>query len=180
MRPNGRLWDLPPARRRRILAGTLLETALSCAVLLGAYALLPLSLGTSTPELLRLAVAVVVVAAVVVWQLRAVLRARLPVLRAVRALCVAVLSFLVVFAALYAKLSAADPGAFTHPLTRIDAMYFTVAVFATVGFGDLTAVTQTARVVVTVQMVLDLVLLGVVIRVLMNVARRSLTGGRPD
>ena len=38
-------------------------------------------------------------------------------------------------------------GTFTEPLTRTDAQYFTVTIFATVGFGDITAVTQTARVV---------------------------------
>jgi hypothetical protein len=36
-------------------------------------------------------------------------------------------------------------------LTRTDALYFTVTVFSTVGFGDITAKTETARLVVTGQ-----------------------------
>ncbi|CAL9672955.1 potassium channel family protein [Streptomyces sp. enrichment culture] len=179
MRPSGPLWNLPSAGRRWAVVSSVLESGLSCAALLGAYAVLPLSAGTSLPELLRLVVAVVVVAAVVARQVWAVLRSGRPVLRAVRALCVSVLFLLVVFAALYVKLSAGDPRAFTHPLTRIDALYFTVSVFATVGFGDLAAMTQLARLVVTVQMLLDLVVLGVVIRVLSGAARRSLVRGRP-
>ncbi|CAL9279674.1 hypothetical protein SUDANB180_07422 [Streptomyces sp. enrichment culture] len=158
---------------------SVLESGLSGAALLGAYALLPLSAGTSLPELLRLVTAVVLVAAVAARQVRAVPRAGRPVLRAVRALCVSVLFLLVVFAALYVRLSAGDPRAFTQPLTRIDALYFTVSVFATVGFGDLAAVTQPARLMVTVQMLLDLVVLGVVLRVLSGAARMSLVRGRP-
>ena len=41
---------------------------------------------------------------------------------------------------------------FTEPLTRADALYFTVTVFSTVGFGDITAKSETARVVLIVQM----------------------------
>jgi voltage-gated potassium channel len=39
--------------------------------------------------------------------------------------------------------------------TKIDALYFTVTVLTSVGFGDIHAVGQTARVVVTIQMVFD-------------------------
>ena len=48
--------------------------------------------------------------------------------------------------------------------TRTDALYFTVTVFSTVGFGDIVAVSQPARLVVTVQMLLDLLALGLVVR----------------
>ena len=45
---------------------------------------------------------------------------------------------------------------FSQPLTRIDSVYFTVTTFATVGFGDITATTEAARLVVTGQMIADL------------------------
>jgi hypothetical protein len=45
-------------------------------------------------------------------------------------------------------------------MNRTDALYFTVTTFATVGFGDITATSQIARLMVTVQMVLDLLILG--------------------
>ena len=49
---------------------------------------------------------------------------------------------------------------FTQPLTRTDALYFSVTVFTTVGFGDIAAKSETARVVLIVQMLADLALLG--------------------
>ena len=61
--------------------------------------------------------------------------------------------------------------------------------FATVGFGDITATSQFARVLVTVQMILDLIVLGAVIRVFIGAvqfARQNPTatasdqGGRSD
>ncbi len=40
--------------------------------------------------------------------------------------------------------------------------------FATVGFGDITATSQTARVFVMAQMILDLIVLGLVVRVFLG------------
>ena len=60
---------------------------------------------------------------------------------------------------------------FTQPLTRTDALYFSVTVFATVGFGDITAKSETARVVLIVQMLGDLALLGAGARVLLGAVR---------
>ena len=48
-----------------------------------------------------------------------------------------------------------------------------VTVFATVGFGDISAVSSVARVLVTVQMVGDLVLIGLVLRVFMTAVDRG-------
>jgi voltage-gated potassium channel len=60
-----------------------------------------------------------------------------------------------------------------HSLTRTDALYFTVTVFTTVGFGDIVATTQVARLVVTVQMILDLVVLGLGVRVFLGAVQRG-------
>ncbi len=71
------------------------------------------------------------------------------------------------------------PDSFTDPLTRTDSLYFTVTVFATVGFGDIAPVTQAARVLVTVQMVGNLLLLGIALRVVvLAVQHRRRTVGR--
>jgi voltage-gated potassium channel len=54
-----------------------------------------------------------------------------------------------------------DPGKSTaETLTRTDSVYFTVTIFATVGFGDISASSEAARVLVTFQMILDLIVLG--------------------
>ena len=89
-------------------------------------------------------------------------------MQAVEALAVAVPLFLLLFAAGYSLMSTASPGAFTEPLDRTDAIYFTVTVFATVGFGDIAPVTESARVVVTLQMVGDLLVLGVLLQAILG------------
>jgi hypothetical protein len=58
-----------------------------------------------------------------------------------------------------------EPGAWTSRATRTDALYFTVTVFSTVGFGDISATSQAARLIVTIQMILDLIVLGLGVRV---------------
>jgi voltage-gated potassium channel len=50
--------------------------------------------------------------------------------------------------------------------TKIDALYFTVTIVSTVGFGDITATGQGARALVTAHMIVNLVLLTVAIRLL--------------
>ena len=68
----------------------------------------------------------------------------------------------------------ADPSNFNvYPLTRTDSLYFTVTVFATVGFGDITATSQTGRLLVTAQMILDLIVLGLGIRVFLGAVQRG-------
>jgi len=67
----------------------------------------------------------------------------------------------------------ASAASFTEPLTRTDALYFTVTVFSTVGFGDITAKSETARVVLIVQMLADLAFLGAGIRVLLGAVQRG-------
>ena len=57
-----------------------------------------------------------------------------------------------------------------------------MTVFATVGFGDITAVSQAARLAVTTQMMLDLLVLGLGVRVFVGAvqfARRQAGPGSP-
>jgi len=67
----------------------------------------------------------------------------------------------------------ASAASFTQPLTRTDALYFTVTVFSTVGFGDITAKSEAARVVLIVQMLADLAVLGAGVRVLLGAVQRG-------
>jgi voltage-gated potassium channel len=139
--------------------------ALATAVVLVAlYYQLPLDRVTDVP--LTLVVGLVILLAVTAWQLRAVVRAKYPAVRAVVALAVTVPLFVLLFASVYFVMARASPANFgPHQLTRTDALYFTVTVFSTVGFGDITPVSQGARLVVTAQMILDLLVLGLGIRV---------------
>jgi hypothetical protein len=135
--------------------------------LVALYYLLPLDHIRNVP--VTLAVGLVILLAVTVVQLRIIVKARYPAVRAIEALAATVPLFLLLFASAYIAMTSANPANFsTHPLTRTDALYFTVTVFTTVGFGDITAASQSARLVVTVQMLLDLVALGLVVRALVG------------
>jgi hypothetical protein len=63
--------------------------------------------------------------------------------------------------------------AFTQELNRTDALYFTISVFSTVGFGDISPRSETARLVLSAQLLLDLMILGVVVRVLLGEVQRG-------
>jgi hypothetical protein len=78
-----------------------------------------------------------------------------------------------VFASTYFVMQRASTAAFTQPLTRTDALYFTVTVFSTVGFGDISAKSEAARVLLIVQMLGDLALLGARARVLLGAVHRG-------
>ena len=94
-------------------------------------------------------------------------------MRAAEALGLVLPLFLVLFASTYFLMERASAASFTQPLTRTDALYFTVTVFSTVGFGDITARSQTARVVLIVQMLADLAVLGAGVRVLLGAVSRG-------
>ena len=75
-------------------------------------------------------------------------------------------------ASTYFVMSGHDPGAFSQAdLTRTDALYLSVTIFSTVGFGDISATSQGARLTVTSQMILDLLVLGIGINAFVHAAR---------
>jgi len=154
-----------PARRRRQAGLGVLRALATAAVLVALYYLLPLDHLASVPLAVILVAGLLILLAVAGWQLRLVLGARYPAVRAAEALATTVPLFLLLFASVYFVMARATPASFSHPLTRTDSLYFTVTVFSTVGFGDITATSETARLVVTAQMVLDLLALGLGIRV---------------
>ena len=95
-------------------------------------------------------------------------------IRALGALAISAPLFFVVFSTAYYLMDQTYPGSWTEPMTRLDAVYFTVTTFTTVGFGDITAVSQPARIVVTVQMLGGLVIVGLVARAFINAMQTGL------
>jgi voltage-gated potassium channel len=88
--------------------------------------------------------------------------------------------FLLLFASAYFTMAGTNPANFsTHSLARADALYFTVTTFSTVGYGDITAASQSARLVVTAQMLLDLLALGLVVRVFVGAVQLARQQTRP-
>ncbi|MBB3084459.1 potassium channel family protein [Geodermatophilus sabuli] len=154
-----------PVPDRRALVTALGRTLLTVVGLLVLYAVLPLDGPFDVGTLVALVAGLVTVGLLVAWQSRAILRSRHPALRAVEAVTASIPLFLLLFAAADVVLAGTDPDAFTEPLNRTDAVYFVVTVFATVGFGDISPVSDAARILTTLQMVGDLVLIGLVLRV---------------
>ncbi|MFF8267897.1 potassium channel family protein [Streptomyces sp. NPDC016562] len=160
--------------RCRLLAVHLLRSAVSVVLLIALYYLLPLDQGLDAAVITLLLLGLVAFGCVLAWQIYAVSHAEYPRLRALEALATAVPLFLVVFSVTYFLLAAEQPGSFSEPLTRTDALYFAVTVFATVGFGDIVPTSGTGRALTTVQMIADLIIVGVVAKVLFGAIKVGL------
>ncbi len=131
----------------------------------------------------RLGVATAIFIAVLLFEIRGITRARHPMLRAGVAMSIVIPLFLVFFAWIYLNMSNSDVQTFGAPMDHMKALYFTVTVFSTVGFGDITPKTDLAELVTTVQMLADLAVIAVVVRLILGVASRSVAeraGGPPE
>ena len=153
--------------RRQIALAVLRALAITIA-LVALYFLLPMDNLAKVPLAVTLAVGLVVLVAVAAGYVRVILRSRYPGMRASEALATMVPLFLLLFASAYFAMAATGPASFSQPLTRSDSLYFTVTVFSTVGFGDILATSQTAKLAVTVQMILNLLFLGLGVRVIVG------------
>ena len=158
------------------IAWTVLRVAGSVAALVALYYLLPLDRSSAAAAVTILLIGLAGFIALVAVQVRLIIRSPFPGLRAIESLATSVPFFLLLFAGTYVALAAISPGSFGGHLSHTDGLYFTVTVFSTVGFGDITAKTETARLVVTGQMIADLIILGLAIKIIVGAFKR----GRPD
>ena len=126
---------------------------------------------------MELAVWLLAFAVVFAWQIQAVIRSSHPGLRAAEAVAVSVPFAIVLFASAYFVIGQTNPASFTEALTRIDAMYFTVTVFATVGFGARSHPGPTPHEFRSQRRLLtDLVLIGLIAKVLFGAVQYSPKG----
>jgi voltage-gated potassium channel len=161
-----------PTPRRLIVVVLMRSSAVVMGTLL-VYGLMPVREETALVVGIGAVLGLVALGVVFAQQLARISRADRPVVVAIEALALVVTMFVALFASLYVSMSASDPGAFTQPVTKVAGIYFAVTVLGTVGFGDISAVTDPARIAVTIQMVLDLILIGVAVKVLGTSARRA-------
>lgn len=129
---------------------------------------------TDAAPFVRLLVGLLFVGVIIAWQGWRITNGPIPELRALEALSTILPVFLLVFATVYLSSSTSDPKVFTQPLNHVGALYFSVTVFSTVGFGDITPVSDTMRLLVALQMLLDLLFLGAVVRLLFSRAQSAL------
>ncbi len=75
----------------------------------------------------------------------------------IEGLVIGILLVVVVFAYVFYALAHNQPNQVVGLHTRLDALYFTVSTLTTIGFGDIHAEGQSARALVLVQVIFDLV-----------------------
>jgi voltage-gated potassium channel len=157
------------ARRwaRRVVL-TVLRALASTTALVGIYYLLPLDRTSIWGAVAMLAAGLLALIGLIVFQVRSVIKATYPAQRAVEALATSAPLFLLLFAGTYFVMGSEN---FSEPMSRTDALYFTVTVFATVGFGDIVATSEAARALVTGQMVAGIVVVGIGARIIVDAVK---------
>ncbi|QSE87039.1 two pore domain potassium channel family protein (plasmid) [Rhodococcus koreensis] len=169
------LFDMDRRRRRRAIVRAILAVAVTWVLLFGVYYLVPARDYTERNAFIRVSIGGLLLACVLAWQIRRIVRAPVPELRAIEALVAVISLFLVLFATTYLSLSLTTPASFNQHLDHTRALYFTIAVFTTVGFGDIVPRTDPARILVSAQMLLNLVIIGAVVKLLATAARLERT-----
>jgi voltage-gated potassium channel len=159
------------ADRGRVQLRLVLRTTLAIALLVVAYYQAPLDRALTFASGVVFVGALLLAALVVVVEVRGILASARPLLRAIRVIALGLPLLLVLFAATYITVDGQQANAFTEPLSRTDGLYFTVTTFATVGYGDISPQTELARVLVTVQMLVGLVAVGVIAKVVLGAVR---------
>ena len=159
---------------RSHLVKTVLRVVVSAVLLVVVYYLFPIEHRAHQSVALRLIVALILFSIVLAIEVRQIAKHDQPMLRAGVAMATIIPLFLVLFAWIYLTMSTSSPAAFGGQLTRTSALYFTVTVFSTVGFGDITPKTDPARIVAMAQMLADLAVLAVVVRLILGAATRGM------
>ncbi|WP_122618112.1 potassium channel family protein [Streptomyces sp. Tu 4128] len=166
--------------RRRAALVAVVRALLVTVGLLTAYYLLPLDDRLTAGTAVLLVCGLFAVLLVFCWEVRAIMHSPHPRLKAVEGLAATLVLFVVLFAGSYYLLDRSAPGSFSEPLNRTDALYFTLTTFTTVGFGDITARSQTARILTMAQMTGGLLLVGVAARVLAGAVQAGLNRQRRE
>jgi hypothetical protein len=130
------------------------------------YFAVPVSLTPHRENVVRIAVSVLTLAGLalgIIWQLRLHLD---DASRRVDGLIISIVLVAVVFAHAFFVLDHNDPSQISGLHTRLDALYFATTTLTTVGTGDVHAAGQTARALVLVQMVFNVVFVATIVALL--------------
>jgi hypothetical protein len=170
-----RVAELTVAERRRATLKTLARFLATFCGVIAAYYVLPFADASSDAQAVAsLLIGAALFVGLMLWEVRRIVRADLPELRSVEAIAVAVPFFLTIYAGAYVTLSELSPGSFTQPLNRTAALYYSIVTFGTVGYGDIAPVSDLARILVSTQVLGDLVFIALVLRIVAGAARAGL------
>ena len=148
-----------------------MRSGLAVATLLGVFAVAPLRGPYWWVGALMGLLALVATVPLTVRRLRAVLASDRPLVEAAQAIVLLFTTWSWGSPRSSTSMAGAE-GQFSGLETRVDAVYFTVTTLATVGFGDITATGQAARVAVTCQVVFSITFISLAARVLIGTATR--------
>ncbi|MCZ4554817.1 potassium channel family protein [Rhodococcus maanshanensis] len=168
---DDRFENMPKEQRRRLIRRVVIRTLLSAAALVVVYFVIPMQNLESASAIGGLVLGLVFVGGLFTWQIRKIVRAEHPGLQAIEGLGLMLPGYLLAFATLYHLMSVSGPENFNEPLTKIDSLYFTLVCFSTVGFGDITATTEVSRAIVSAQIVGNLFLIAVGVRIITAAVR---------
>lgn len=163
--------DLPSRDRVRVVRRSIVRTTAGVVLLALVYIFAPLDSSVDLHPLLVMTVMFLIFAVLIYFSLRRIMTDDFPQLRAAQVAILTVSFYLFLFASLYLSMSTLNPAYFSEDLSHIGAFYFTVTVAATVGFGDITPINDLARIIVTVQMIMNIVLIGVGVRAILALGR---------
>ena len=172
-RSGHRYEDLTQAQRNRLIAKLLTRSILVALLIVVAYYALPLDRPADI-GLVILVGGLLALALILTWQIRMIVGSPFPRIRAAETLVVGIPLLLVVFASVYFLIGKAQVDSFSEAMSKTDAMYFTVTVFSTVGFGDITAKSELARTLVTIQMLFNLIVFGLVAKLIFGAVEMGL------
>jgi voltage-gated potassium channel len=160
--PSGKR-DMDPdalrVRRRAIRRG-LVRTVLLLTGVTAVFLLVPwkaVNLGDTLLITAVFFIGLAGAAALIVWQVIAYRDAKMSGSARLQGLLVALYVAVLFFALSYYLLAISNPEAIAGLETRLDALYFSLTIVSTVGFGDVHAVDQAARAIVSFQLVFDLI-----------------------
>jgi hypothetical protein len=140
--------------------------ALILAAVVAVYFVVPISADLQRNTLIRVLIAILVLALMAAGVVRQLRRHLDDTDRRVDGLIVSITVVMTVFALCFLTLEERDPTQFDGMETRLDSLYFTVATAASVGYGDVHAVGQPARALVLVQMIFNVVFIGTAVALL--------------
>jgi voltage-gated potassium channel len=176
--------ELTGAMRMRMVTMSLLRSAAVITVLVVLYYTAPLEQGLDPGTWIGfgfgLVFGLLVFAGVIGWQVRAIIRSDFPRLQAIQAVSTGLPLLLLLYASTYIVIAHNQPDSFSEALSRTDALYFTVIIFATVGFGDIVPRSELAQAVVMTQMLVGLIAVGLVLRLLLVAVQVAVRRHEPE
>jgi voltage-gated potassium channel len=155
------------------MASTALRALGTTAALVTIYYLLPLDHTSTWVAATILVIGLAAFIARLIFQVRWIIRSRFPGLRAVEALATSLPLFLLLFSGTYVVMAAVSASNFRREAQPHRRAVLHRLVFTTVGFGDITAKSEGARLLVTGQMVTDLIILGIGAKIILGAVTRG-------